>query len=207
MGFVHHHSGVVLLGELNYGGDIGHIPFHREYAVGDDEFHFVGFAALKLFFKRCHVVVLILERLGKAKAASFDYRGMVLLVPQDIVFAAAERRYYSEIYSEACGINHHVLFADIFCKAALKLLVELHGAVEERRSGTSGAKLAGGFDGCLLDAGVVDKAGIAVAAEHQHLLAVDVHLGVLLGCDGAEIWINAGRLCFLRSSVLREFCL
>ena len=87
----------------------------------------------------------------------------------------------------------------------LKLLVEVERTVEERRAGTSGAVFAGGFNGRFLDAGVGDKAGIAIGAEHQHFFAVDDYFGLLLGRDGAEIRIYACGLGLLRSCVFCEF--
>lgn len=48
VGFVDHHAGVVLLGQTHDLGYVGHVTFHREYAVGHDELDLVGITLLKL---------------------------------------------------------------------------------------------------------------------------------------------------------------
>ena len=151
--------------------------------------------------------MLVLEGLGEAETTTFDDGSVVLLVPEDVVLTAAESGDNAKVDTEAGAVNHDVFLADVLGDALLELLVEVECAVEEGRTGASCAELAGGLDGCFLDTGVVYQAGVAVAAEHQHFFAVDNHLGVLLGRDGAEIGINARSLGFLRSRVFRKFCL
>ena len=61
VGFVNHHGGVVFLCQADDFRQVGHITLHREHAVGNDEFHLLGVAALELLFERLHVVVLVFE--------------------------------------------------------------------------------------------------------------------------------------------------
>jgi len=61
VGFVHHHGGVVFLGQTDDFGEVGDITFHGEHTVGDDEFHLVGFATLELLFESLHIVVFVFE--------------------------------------------------------------------------------------------------------------------------------------------------
>ena len=63
--FVDHDACIVFLCESYDFWDVGHITFHGEHAVGDDELDLVGFALLELLFKRCHVVVLVFQRLAE----------------------------------------------------------------------------------------------------------------------------------------------
>ena len=61
MCFVDHHSSVVFLLKLDNLREVGCVTFHRENAVGHDEFHLVFLALLELLFERSHVVVLIFQ--------------------------------------------------------------------------------------------------------------------------------------------------
>ena len=90
VGFINHHTGIILLGKTNNFGQISHVAFHREHAVGDDELHLIFVALLQLLLKRSHVVVLIFQRIGERQTASFNNRSMVLFVPNDVVVASSE---------------------------------------------------------------------------------------------------------------------
>ena len=61
MGFIHHDAGIVLLGQPYDFGHMGHVSFHAEDTVSDDQFHLVRLASTELFFQRLHVVMLIFE--------------------------------------------------------------------------------------------------------------------------------------------------
>ena len=70
---------------------------------------------------------------------------MVLLIENHIVFATGYARYHSKIYLKPCGVNHCIFFTHKFCKASLKLLVNVERSIEEWRAGTSGSILLGCF--------------------------------------------------------------
>ncbi len=130
---------------------------------------------------------------------------MVLFVPKDVILAARQSRYHSEIHSEAGRVYHHILLADIFGYLVLQFLMQIERSVEKRRAGTSGAILACCFYGGFLYPRVVDQTGIAVGAEHQHLASVDGDLGILLARNSPEIRIHPGRFSFLGLNVLGKF--
>ena len=100
VGFVDHHTCIILLCETHDLRQVGHVAFHREDAVGDDKLHLVGIAFLKLLLKRGHVVVFVFELLAERQTATFDNGSMILLVPEDIVLAACQRRHNAEVDAE-----------------------------------------------------------------------------------------------------------
>lgn len=132
VGFVDHHAGVVLLGQTHDLGYVGHVTFHREYAVGHDELDLVGITLLKLGLERCHVVVLVLQLLGERQASTLDDRGVILFVPQYVVLASGKARHNAEVHLEPCRVDHHIFLADIFGDSGLELLVQIQCAVEKR---------------------------------------------------------------------------
>ena len=87
---------------------------------------------------------------------------MVLLVPDDIVFASCESRHDSEVDSEAGAVYHHVLFADVFGDTCFEGLVEIQGAVEKGGASATGSVFFCSLYGGFFDAGVVYEPGIAV---------------------------------------------
>ena len=123
---------------------------------------------------------------------------MVLLVPQDIVVTARERRNHTQVNTKAGAVNHGVFLALIVGQLALELLVQVKGAVEEWGTGTACAILLGGFNCCLLDALVIDKSGVTVGTEHQDSFAIHDDLGVLLAGNSAKVGIDARGLGLLR---------
>ncbi len=207
MCFVDHDGCAVFLGQTHDFGHVGHVAFHGEHAVGDNEFELVGVAALELFLQTVHVVVAVFELAGERQAAPFDYGGMVLLVPDNVVFAASEGGNHTEIDFKAGGVYHHVFLADVVGDCCFEFLVQVECAVEERRAGAAGAVFAGGLDGRFFYAGVVDKSCVAVGAEHEHAATVDNHFGILLRGNCSKIWIHAGGFGFLGCGVLCEFSL
>ena len=132
---------------------------------------------------------------------------MVLLVENNIVFSSGERRDYAEVNLETGAVEHGVFFADIVGKPGLKVFVDVEGAVEEGASGHAGAVFPGGGDGRLDNLRMVGEPHITVGAEHEHLLAVHQHLGVLLARYGPEIRVYTRCLRLLGRVILRQFLL
>ena len=179
VGLIDHDAGIVLVGEVHDVGELAHVTLHREHAVSNNELHAVGLTLLELSLEGCHVVVLVFERVGERQTPALDDRGMVLLVPQDIVLTPGQRGDNTQIHTETGAVNHRILLALIVGQLALQLLVEVKRSVEEGGSGAAGTVFLCGLNGGLLDALVIDQSRIAVGSEHEHLLAVHQHLGVL----------------------------
>ena len=158
MSLINHDVGIVLVGQIHDVGQLAHVAFHREDTVGDDELDTVRLALLELCLERGHIVVLVLQGVGERETASLDDRGMVLLIPQDVVIPAGKGGNDAQINTETGAVNHRILLALILGKLALKLLVQVESAVKERRTGTSGAVFLGGLDCGLLDALIVYQA-------------------------------------------------
>ena len=158
MSLVNHDVGIVLVGQIHDVGQLAHVAFHREDAVGDNELDTVRLALLELRFKRSHIVVLVLQGVGERETTSLNDRGMVLLIPQYIVIPAGKSGNDAQINTETGAVNHRILLALILGKLALELLVQVESTVKERRTGTSGAVFLGGLDCGLLDALIVYQA-------------------------------------------------
>ena len=202
MGLIDHHTCIILFRKLYDRLHIGHIALHRENAVGDDEFHLVGLTLLELLLKRRHIVVLVFQRLAEREAASLYDGSMILLVPENIVLAAGQRRHHTEIDSETGRIYHYILLAYELGYLVLKFLVQIKSAVEERRTGASCAILACCLYRSFLDTGIIYQTGIAIGAEHQHLAPVDSDFRILLARNSSEIRIYPCSLSLLGLSVL-----
>ena len=76
--------------------------------------------------------MLVLERLRERQATALDNRGVVLLVPKDVVLTTGKTRHYAQVNLKTCAVDHGVFFASIRCKLLLEILVDVERAVEER---------------------------------------------------------------------------
>ncbi len=205
MRLVDHDCGIIFLGKLHNLGQVGNIAFHREHAVGNYQFDFVGLATLELLFEALHIVVLVLERLGERQTTTLDNRCVVLLVPKYVVLSTGKSRHNTEVDAEACRINHYIFFAYVLGDTRLKLFVKVESAVKKRRAGTARAVLAGSLYGRFLYPRVVDKTRIAIGPEHKNPATVDYHFGILFRRNCAKIRVYARSFSFLRYSIFSEF--
>ena len=198
VGLVHHDGSVVLLGQTYYLRQVRHVAFHGEHTVGDYQLHLVRLTLLQLRLKALHVVMLVLQVIGKRQPASLDNRRMVLLVQYDVILTSSQGRYHTKVHAESSGIYHGVLLAYIVGQTRLQILVDSKRAVQEWGTGKAGAVFAGSLHGRLDNLGMIGQSHIGIRPEHQHLPAVDHHLGVLLARYRPEIRVNTCRLGLLR---------
>lgn len=207
MGFINHEGCLVLVADVHELWDRSHIAFHGEYAVGDDEFGSFDGALLEDTLEVLDVVVLVFVGCGESDLFAFHDGGVVTFVVDDEIVAASDTGDYARIGLETSGEEHDAVLAHELGEFVLELDVDIEGAVEERRTRTTGAVFVDSGFSSLFDFWVVGEAEIGVGAEHKHLAAIDDHLGILLRRDGSEIGIDALGFGLLRDGILGKFFL
>ena len=199
---IDHQGSIVFIAELDHLVDLSYIAFHREDAVGDDEFAVVGVVLLEKTLEVFEVEVLVLIVGGKGYLLAFHDGGVVALVEIDEVVAAGDARDGAGVGEESRGEEHHSVLAQELAKLVLEADVDIESAVEEGRAGAAGTVFVDGGFGSLFYFRMVGKSKIRVRTEHKHLLTVYQHLGVLLRGDRGKVGVNAFGFCFLRCSIL-----
>jgi hypothetical protein len=171
VGIVDHDQGVVPVGQVADGLQVGDAAVHGEDAVGDDEPVAAIRGIFQLRFQIGHVVIGIAEPFGLAQPHPVDDGGMVQGVADDRVLGAEQGFEEAAVGVEAGAVQDGVLGSQKFGQAALKLLVHVLGAADETHGGQAVAVavqgLVRGFDEAL----VAGQAKIVVGAEVEHLAA------------------------------------
>ena len=131
MGVIDHDVGVVLLGQFHHARQWHDVAFHREDAIGNDEFHLAWIAVLEFGLKAVHVVVVAFPNLTEREATAFDDGSMVKAVQKEIVFSATERRNYAKIDLETCAEAHCGFFANQFGQLFLQSHMDVECAIQK----------------------------------------------------------------------------
>ena len=90
MCFVHHHSGVVLLFQCNDFREFGKVTFHGEEAIDDNQFQGLSIASHELMLEVFHVVVFVMEELGKRETTPIHNGCVVAVITNNVVVSACQ---------------------------------------------------------------------------------------------------------------------
>lgn len=154
---IDHKSGVVFVAELNHLVNLCDIAFHREDAVGDDEFAVVGVVFLEKTLEVFEVEVLVFIVGGEGNLFALHDGGVVAFVEIDEVVASGDTRDGARVGEEASREEHHGVLTQELAKFVLELYVDVKSAVEERRAGATGAVFVYSCFGGFFDARMIGK--------------------------------------------------
>ena len=166
---------VVLVRQLFEGGQVGHIAFHAEHAVGDDELIAGGLALGRVEHPRQlgQVAVLVDEPLGLAQADRVDDRGVVEGVGEDRVLRrGGQRGHHAHVRVPATDEGRRGLAADERADFPLQLEVAGHRPADEADGGGAHAELLDGIAGGGEHLGVVGQTEVVVGGQHDDVVAV-----------------------------------
>ena len=205
VGFVHHDGYVVVLVlELHNLRQFGQVSFHGEHTVHHNELHGILGAAFEAALQVFHVVVLVVEALGKGQAAAVHDGGMVAVIANDEIVLGEELGDNAAVDGEAGGEDQGLIFAHEGGEFFFQLHVNVQRAIQETGAGATGTVFFQGFDAGVDDAFVTGEAGIGVGTEHEDLLTVHGNFGALFAGDLAEIRVNSSFLHLLRKVILGQ---
>ena len=187
--------------------ELAQVAFHREDAVHDDELHGVLGAAAEAALQVLHVVVLVVQRLGKRKAASVHDGGMVPVVADDEVVTGEKLRDDAGIHREAGGEAQGFVLAHECGELLFELDMDVQGAVQETGAGAAGTVLFEGLDARLDDAVVAGEACIGVGTEHEDLVSFHLHFRALFALYFSKIGVDPLLNHFLRQVLLGQPCM
>jgi hypothetical protein len=190
---VHHHDGVVALGQVADRGQRGQVAVHREHAVGGDQpvagIGRVAQAPLELV----HVAVCEPQPAGLAEADAVDDRGVVERIGDDRVLGAEQRLEEAAVGVEARAVQDRILAAEEARQPLLELAVHLLGAADEAHRRHAVAPPLERLPRGRHDLGVVGQTQVVVGAQVQHLaLAGDADVRGLRRLDQVLALVQAG---------------
>ena len=187
---VDHDPGAVLLGQSADRRQVGQVAFHAEDAVDHDQDPALAGDRLQEPFQVDHVVVLVLEGLGKGQTGAVKDAGVVLAVADDEVALARQRRDDAQVGLEPGAEDQGGLAPHEAGQPLFEFHVEIQIAVEKAGSRAARAVFCQGLRGGLLDPGIAGQAEVVVGPDHDYLLLVDDDLGVLSGLKLMEIRVD-----------------
>ena len=202
MGLVDHDRAVVLMLQFYDFGQFTEVALHREDTVDDDEFDGFLWQFLEHTLKVLHVVVLVVELLGKGKSASVDNRCVVAIVADDVVVLTEQSGNNALVDAETSGEAQAVVFANKFGYFFLKLDMQIERTIEEAATCTTSAVFVECSLGSIDDALVASQTRVGIRPKHEHLMASHFHFRSLFSFDGAEIRIHICCHVFLRLTIL-----
>ena len=205
VGLVHHnHHVVILVLELHNLRQLGQVSFHGEDAVHHDELHGILGAAFEAALQVLHVVVLVVQALGKTEPAAVHDGGVVTVVADDEVVLGEELGNDAAVHGEAGREHQGFVFAHKGGQFFLQLDVKIQRTVEETGAGAAGTVFLEGLDARVDNAVVSGESGIGVGAEHEDLLSVHGYFGSLFAGNLTEIRVDALLHHFLREVIFGQ---
>ena len=198
VGLVHHHHGVVALGQLHHLPQRRDVPVHAEDRFGDDELPRVGGRIFQQALQVLHVAVAVHRHRRPREPAAVDDAGMVQLVAEDQVVFLHQRGDDSHV-GLVSAVEHQRRFGSLETRdAPLQLLVRGHVARDQpgrsRAAAVAVQRLPGGF----LQRGMVGEPQVVVGGEVQHLPPVEADGGVLLAVDDLQLPVEVPALELLQ---------
>ena len=149
-----------------------------------------------------HVVMLIVQLLGKCQTTAIDDRSVVAIIANHIVVLAQQCGNHTLIDRETCREAQTVVLADKFRDFLLQLYVQVERSVEESATGTSGAIFVE-RSLCSVDNTLVARqTGISIRSEHQHFVAAHFNFCSLLSLNRAEIRVYVSLHELLRFTIM-----
>jgi hypothetical protein len=181
VGVVDHEAHAEALLERDDLVELRDVSLHGEDAVDHDEDATARIPGrdLELLLEVCHVVVLVLVVLAEAETTAVDDAGVVEVVEDGDVAASQQRGEHAEIHLEAGGEGERGVALHELGDLLLELDVDVEGAIEQPRPGGARAVHGDRHGGGLLHVGVARQSQVVVRAEHDELVALVGHHGVL----------------------------
>ncbi len=99
---VHHNGAVILMLEFNYFWQLSQVTFHREYTINDDKFYGIIGQLLQHALQVFHIVVLVVQLLGKRKTTTVHNTCVVAIVADDVVVLSHYHSQHSLVNRESC---------------------------------------------------------------------------------------------------------
>ena len=122
---VHHHQGIVLVGQFADGRQIGQRSIHGKDAVGGDQAEAASLGLAQLGLEVGHVVVAIAKALGFAEANAVDDAGVIQFIGDDRILFAQERFKQPAVGVETGTVEQRVVGLQEFAEAAFEVFVDL----------------------------------------------------------------------------------
>ena len=165
---VDQHARAVALGDLEDLGQRAHVAVHRVDALDDDQLLALDAVHLALEVER--VVVAEEDGLGLGEDRAVHDRGVRVLVEEDRVARAHQRRDEADVGAVARGEQHHGFLVLEAGELLGELLVHVEGARQDRRARRPEAVALDRLRGGLLHLGPVGDAEVVVGGEVQQVV-------------------------------------
>ena len=192
MALIHHHQGVILLGQVADLVHRGHVAVHGEHAVRTDDAETLGLGQLQLTLQVGHVGIgiPIADRLAQTHAVN---DGCVVQGIRDNGIIGREQGLeHATVGIEARRVQDRILGLEEFGNSGFQLFVQVLGTTDKTDGGHPEATLIHGLLRRLYQAGAVGQAQVVVGAEIQGLGAVfKGNLGTLGRCNVAFTLVQA----------------
>jgi hypothetical protein len=173
MRIVYHDARAVALADFHHFGQRGDVTAHAVHAVHHHQLARFGRQVRQHALQAGDVVVQETLHFGAAHHARIHDAGMVILVDDDIIVFAQDRRDGAHVGLVAGGKYQRSFLAHIRGQAAVQLQMQFQRAVQEARPGHAGAISLHSVDRCLAHARIGRQPQIIVGADHHHFLAFE----------------------------------
>ena len=198
---VHHHQGLVLIGQVADFVELRNRAIHRKRAVGDDNAvaRALGRGVLQLLFEVGHVVVQVAVALGLAQAHPVDDAGVVEGVRNNGVALIKERLKHAAVGIEGRRVEDGVLGAQKLGQPGFQFLVNVLGAADEAHRAEAVAVAVDGSLGGRNHFGMRAEAQVVIGAKVEHVAGfLGIDFGPLGRGNHALFLIKAGVFYFLQ---------
>ena len=185
---IHHQPRPEAPAKLDDRRQVADVALHREDAVDHHQRPApVGDRPLQHRLQLVHPVVAEGPKAGAGELAAIENRGVVARIADHRVTRLEDGADRAQVRLVAGREHDHVFGPHPVGELPLQLHVHGRGAVEQARSGDTGAVLLQGVAGRLLDPLVRGQSQVVVGAQHDRLASLHLHHGPRLGLEDPEI--------------------
>ena len=132
---IHHHQGVVAVGQRADHREVGNVAIHRENAVRGNQFEPRAFGFHELSLQVFHVVVQVAKPLRFAQADPVNDAGMIQFIGDDGVFGSEQCLEEASIGIETGAIENRIFRSQELAEFRFELFVDALGAADESNAG------------------------------------------------------------------------
>ena len=177
---VHHHHGVVFVGQIADLRKLGNIAIHREDAIGGNHAVTCGRSLAQLRFEIGHVAVFVAEARRLAQANSINDARMIEFVGNDGVVLFEQRFKQSAVGVKARSVKYRVFRSQKGAKLGLQLFMNGLRATDKTHARQPIAPLIQGFARRTHNRRMVSQAEVVIGAHVQYTgLTAHTHFSLL----------------------------